>query len=142
VPSASGRVAVPRRRRASRWRCPRRSSAATPASGLRRPPAKLLGKGFSEVVYKDALSIEFELKKIPFEREKQFPVFYKNIPLNRKYNCDFVVYDKIILEAKAQSCLTEEDAGQVVNYLAVTKFKVGLLVNFGESSLKFRRVVL
>ncbi len=100
------------------------------------------GKGFTEVVYKDALCIEFDLNNIPFTREKLFDISYKNFILPRKYRCDFLVFDKIILEVKAQTCLTASNAGQLLNYLTVTKRRLGLLVNFGESSLKFKRVIL
>lgn len=103
---------------------------------------KELGKGFSEVLYKDALSLEFGLNEIPFEREKQFDVHYKHFVLPRKYNCDFIVDNKIILEVKSQVSLIEANSGQLLNYLAVSKKRLGLLVNFGESSLKFKRVIL
>jgi GxxExxY protein len=101
-----------------------------------------LGKGFSEILYKDALSLEFGLNEIPFEREKQFDVQYKHFVLPRKYICDFIVDNKIILEVKSQTSLAEANSGQLLNYLAISKKRLGLLVNFGESSLKFKRVIL
>lgn len=103
---------------------------------------KILGKGFLEVVYKDALSHEFKLKNIPFKREQRFDVPYKDIILPHFYCSDFIVYDKIVLEIKAQHDVIDANYAQVINYLAVSKLKLGLLVNFGESSLKFKRVVL
>jgi len=101
-----------------------------------------LGPGFSEVVYKDALSIELEINNIPYSREKSFTVNYKTFKLKRQYNCDFIAFDKIILEIKAQKLLTEEDKGQLSNYLAASGCALGLLINFGEPSLKFKRVIL
>ena len=101
-----------------------------------------LGKGFLEVVYKDALEYEFSKKGIAFEREKKFDIQYKQIKLPHSYYADFVVYNNIILEVKAQEGVVEEHYRQVINYLAVSKLQLGLLVNFGEASLKFKRVVL
>ena len=60
-----------------------------------------LGKGFSEIVYKDALEYEFQLRKIPYEHEKPYRIKYKDIILQHSYNADFIVYNKIALEVKA-----------------------------------------
>lgn len=103
---------------------------------------KTLGRGFSEIVYKDALEIEFKINSIPFEREKKFELKYKNFQLPRHYIADFVVYDKIILEAKAIESLSSSNIKQTLNYLAASKMRLGLLVNFGEDSLKYKRVIL
>ncbi len=103
---------------------------------------KILGKGHSEVVYKDALEYEFKIHSIPFEREKSYEIEYKDIVLPRKYIADFVVYDEIIFEAKTISQLTNSDTKQTLNYLASSKNKLGLLVNFGEDSLKYKRIIL
>ncbi len=103
---------------------------------------RMLGKGHSEVVYKDALEYEFSINQIPFSREKSYKIKYKDIILSRGYNADFVVYDKIILELKAIESLTNSHVRQTLNYLAASKLKLGLLVNFGEESLTHKRVVL
>lgn len=110
--------------------------------GLCMEVHKILGKGHSEVVYKDALEYEFKMNSIPFEREKSYEITYKDIILPRKYIADFIVYDEIILEAKAISQLTNSDIKQTLNYLASSKNKLGLLVNFGEDSLKYKRIIL
>ena len=102
----------------------------------------ILGKGHSEVVYKDALEYEFSINQIPFSREKSYKIEYKDIILLRGFNADFVVYDKIILESKAIENLTNSHVKQTLNYLAASKLKLGLLVNFGEDSLTHKRVVL
>ena len=101
-----------------------------------------LGKGHDEVIYKDALQVEFSLKQIAFSREQQYTVSYKGVVLPHKYFADFVAMEKIILEAKAVECLTESHVKQVLNYLAASKLRLGLLVNFGEDSLTWKRVVL
>lgn len=101
-----------------------------------------LGKGFSEIVYKDALEYEFKQKNIFFEREKEFLVNYKSIILPHKYYADFVVFEKIIIEVKSCDGIVSEHIGQTLNYLAASKIKVGLIINFGQESLEYKRVVL
>lgn len=110
--------------------------------GLCMEVHKILGKGHSEVVYKDALEYEFKINSIPFEREKIYEIRYKDIILPRKYVADFVVFDEIIFEVKAISQLTNSDIKQTLNYLASSKNKLGLLANFGEDSLKYKRIIL
>ena len=83
-----------------------------------------LGKGHDEVVYKDALEFEFGQAQIPFSREKEYRIQYKTIVLRHKYFADFVVCDKILLEAKAVECLTDSHVKQVLNYLAASKLKL------------------
>ena len=102
---------------------------------------KNLGCGFLESVYQEALEIELSLCNIPFEKEKPLNIFYKNNQLDRHYRVDFVCFGKIILELKALISLKTEHIGQILNYLKATNFQLGMLVNFGESSLKFKRVV-
>jgi GxxExxY protein len=101
-----------------------------------------LGKGHDEVIYKDALEIEFKSHGVSFTREREYKLAYKGVILPHKYFADFVVLDKIILEAKAIECLTDSHVKQTLNYLAASKLKLGLLVNFGEDSLNYKRVVL
>lgn len=109
--------------------------------GIAMEVHRILGKGFSEIVYKDALQYEFACKKIDYEREKEYAVNYKGEVLKHKFYADFVVFDKLILEIKGQNGIEEKSYNQIINYLAVSKLKVGLLINFGEDSLKFKRVV-
>jgi GxxExxY protein len=101
-----------------------------------------LGAGFLESVYKDAIEIEFKRRGIPHVREKSFDVFYKGIKLDKKFNVDFFVYEKINLEIKAKSAIHEDHVFQTRNYCACSKTKLGLLVNFGESSLQYMRVLV
>ncbi len=110
--------------------------------GLCMEVHRQLGKGFLEIVYKDALEYEFRQANIPYKREKEYTVNYKGIVLPHKFYADFVVYDKIILEAKAIKALTDEHTGLVMNYLKVSTLNLGLLVNFGEQSLNSKRIVL
>jgi GxxExxY protein len=103
---------------------------------------KNLGKGFLEVVYKDAVQYELKKMNIEFEREKKFEIAYKDIILSNYYIADFVAFGKIIIEVKAQENVAENHYKQVINYLAASKLKLGLIINFGEESLKFKRVAL
>ncbi len=102
---------------------------------------RILGKGLLEIVYKDAIEYEFKQKNIPYEREKQFKIEYKNIVLPHFFYADFVVFDKIILEVKAQKGIVDELYSWVINYLAVSKCPLGLIVNFGENSMVTKRVL-
>ncbi|MFZ6034291.1 MAG: GxxExxY protein [Melioribacter sp.] len=101
-----------------------------------------LGKGFLEIVYKDALELEFSRCNVPFEREKEYEVNYKGIILPHKFYADFVVYNKIILEIKSISEIANEHIAQTLNYLKVSGCKLGLLVNFGKLSLQYKRILL
>jgi GxxExxY protein len=102
---------------------------------------KNLGKGFSEIVYKDAIEYEFQHNKIPFQREKEFSVNYKNTILNHKFYADFLVYDKIILEIKTVDCFNNSHYNQCLNYLKVSKNKLAILANFNLVSLEYKRII-
>ena len=101
-----------------------------------------LGPGFLEIVYKDALEYEFQKAGIPYEREKEYTVNYKGLILPHKFYADFVVYDKIILEIKAVSGISDEFIARAINYLKVSNNKLTLIVNFGELKLNSKRIVL
>ncbi len=101
-----------------------------------------LGKGHGEIIYKDAFVVEMSRAGIPFLREKNYEITYKGVVLPHYYYADFVVWDKILLEAKAVEKLTDSHIKQVLNYLAASKLRLGLLVNFGGDSLEWKRVVL
>jgi len=103
---------------------------------------KELGAGFTEPVYQEALEIEFTLQNIPYYRQKNLNIFYKQQKLTKHYLADFVCFDNIIVELKALSELTGDHEAQVLNYLKASKFKLGLLINFGTKSLQFKRLIL
>jgi len=111
-------------------------------NGIAMEIHRILGRGFLEIVYKDALEYEFKMGKIKYEREKEYSITYKDIILPHKFFADFVVFDKIIVEVKAQEGVVEDHYSQVINYLAVSKCKIGLIYNFGASSLEIKRVIL
>jgi GxxExxY protein len=101
-----------------------------------------LGKGHDEVIYKDALVVELSRDRVPFSREKNYEIAYHGVILPHYYYADFVVWDKILFEAKAAEKLGDSHVKQVLNYLAVSKLRFGLSVNFGGDSLEWKRVVL
>ena len=103
---------------------------------------KELGKGFSEIVYGDALEIELKNAKINYQREVKFNNTYKGKLLPHYYVSDFIIDNKIVLEIKAIESLTKSHVKQTLNYLAASKIKLGLLVNFGEDSLTYKRILL
>ena len=102
---------------------------------------KNLGSGFLESVYEEALRREFEKEEIPFETQKKLRVFYDGSPLDKYFKADFVCYDKIILEIKSVSFLNKTLESQIINYLKATNHEVGILINFGEKSLKWKRFI-
>ena len=102
---------------------------------------KNLGKGFSEIVYKDAIEYEFKQNNIPYQREKEFTVNYKNTVLKHKFYADFVVYDKIILEIKTVDCFNNSHYNQCLNYLKVSQNKLAMLANFNLISLEYKRII-
>ena len=99
-----------------------------------------LGCGFLEPVYQEALEREFLLQNISYEREKILPIIYKGQILSKEYYADFICYGEIIVELKAVSKIVKAHKAQVINYLKAAKKEVGLLVNFGENSLKWERI--
>jgi|SRR5690242_10357097 GxxExxY protein len=102
---------------------------------------KALGMGLKEINYKDALEMEFIENKIQFEREKRFVVKYKGKTLRNPYAADFVVYNSIILEVKSTAALIPVHFAQALSYLAVSNQKLALVINFGEKSLVWKRIV-
>jgi GxxExxY protein len=101
-----------------------------------------LGHGFAEVLYQDALEVELSSRDIPFDRELKFEVSYKGTVLPHYYYADFVVMGQIIVELKCVKEFTKEHFSQVLNYLKISKCRVGLLFNFSRGSLEWKRLIL
>jgi GxxExxY protein len=100
---------------------------------------KILGNGFQEVIYQRALAIELELAGISFRREFEMPVHYREHPIGTR-RVDFLVEGLISVELKAISTLENVNLAQAINYLEAYNLEIGLLINFGETSLKFKRL--
>lgn len=101
---------------------------------------KYLGNGFQEVVYQRALAIEMRLRGLEFAREFEMPLFYKGEDVGTR-RVDFFVEGKIMVELKAIVQLEDVHLAQAINYLEAYKMDIGLLLNFGNTSLQFKRVM-
>jgi GxxExxY protein len=103
---------------------------------------RILGHGFLEAVYQEALACEMSDRGIPFEREVALPMCYKGRRLQCSYRADFVCFGEVVVELKAITQLTGADEAQVINELKATGLHRGLLLNFGAPSLEYKRLVL
>jgi len=101
---------------------------------------KELGPGFLESVYEAAMVVELEKQGIQFALQTQFPVIYKGV-LVKHFIADMVIANEIVVELKAISKIGNIEKAQVINYLKATGLKLGLLINFGQTSLQFERIV-
>jgi len=102
---------------------------------------RILGPGYLESVYEEALAYEFDLRGIPYERQVKLAVRYKDIVAG-EFRADFLVDGKVVVELKAIKALTDGDEAQLLNYLKGTGYRVGLLLNFGAASLEYKRRIL
>ena len=103
---------------------------------------RILGGGLSEVVYKDALEYELTKADILFWREKEYVIHYKDIVLKHKFYADFVVYHDIILEIKVAKNISDQHITQTINYVRLAGGQLGIIINFNESTLQFKRIVV
>lgn len=101
---------------------------------------RIIGNGFTEPVYQDALEVEMRMRGIPYEREKTFDLSYKGAKLDKTFRADFVCYNSIIVELKSVYQLADEHTAQVYNYLKASGLSLGLLLNFGRVSLQHERI--
>lgn len=100
---------------------------------------RTLGRGLLELVHQEALGIELGSRRIPFVREIEIPIYYKGAPLAVRYRADFICFHDVLVELKASDRLTAVDDAQVINYLVAAELGRGLLLNFGSTSLQYRR---
>ena len=104
---------------------------------------KTLGCGFLEAVYQEALAHEWALREIPFQAQHELALQYKGIRLKQTYKADFICYGKIIVEIKAVATLASEHEAQLMNYLKITGYPLGFLVNFGHyPKIEIKRIAL
>jgi GxxExxY protein len=102
---------------------------------------KELGCGFLEPVYQEALETELENQGLPYKSQSVIDIYYKQKLLEKKYQPDFICFNEVIIEIKALEQLSGIEESQIINYLKASKFKVGLLINFGSKSLEYKRFV-
>ncbi len=102
-----------------------------------------MGIGFVEPVYHAAMDVELDRRRIPFVSEQKLEVFYKDVKLKKQYFADFVCYEQIIVELKVVPRITNIEVAQLLNYMKITRKRVGLLFNFGaEPRLEWKRYVI
>jgi GxxExxY protein len=99
-----------------------------------------LGNGFPEVIYQRSLAIELSNCDLKFTREQEQDVYYKDTIVGRRI-ADFIVENKVLIETKAISVICEQQYAQILNYLKAFKMEIGLLINFGSTSLQFKRFI-
>ena len=102
-----------------------------------------LGYGFLEIVYKDAMELEFIAREIPFIRESRYQVIYKGHVLKHVFSTDFTIFNRIVVEVKsAKDGINSAMQAQLLNYLKSSTLRLGLIINFGKTSLEYQRFVL
>lgn len=104
--------------------------------------SNVLGSGFLEAVYQEALQLELSARRIPFVAQSAISISYKGRILRATYIPDFICYDQIIVEIKALKALTSIEEAQLLNYLKATGRPVGVLINFGAPKLEWKRMVM
>ena len=101
-----------------------------------------LGYGFLEIVYKDAMEFEFTEREMKFRREDEHSINYKGIILKHNFFTDFTLFDEVIIEVKAnKDGITDDTIAQTLNYLKASGIKLALIINFGKTSLEYKRLV-
>ena len=100
-----------------------------------------IGHGLHEKIYENALVVEFGLRDIPYSQQTEYDVLYKTIPVG-KYVPDLITFDKIVVDTKTIDKITENERGKMLNYLKITRLKVGLIINFKHAKLEWKRVAL
>ena len=102
---------------------------------------KELGHGLHEKPYENALAIEFGLSRIPFTQQERFPVMYKGVQVS-EYVPDLIAYGSVITDTKVIEQITDHERGQMMNYLRISRLKVGLILNFKHAKLEWDRIIL
>ncbi len=100
-----------------------------------------LGHGLLEKPYENALVVEFQQQKIPYRHQPRFPVVYKGVNVG-EYIPDLIVFDSIVVDAKVINEIGNNEKAQIINYLKITRLKVGLLLNFKRPKLEWERLIL
>ena len=101
----------------------------------------VLGYGLLEKPYENALVVEFGLRDIPCQQQRKFDVNYKTVKVG-EYIPDLICFEQIVVDTKTIDCITDHELGQMLNYLQITGLEVGLILNFKQARLDWKRVVL
>ena len=99
-----------------------------------------LGNGFQEVIYQRCLALEMEKQGLGFARELEMPIHYEGVEVGTR-RVDFLVEDKVLVELKAITEITDVHYAQTINYLKAYQLEIGLLINFGQKKLQWKRFI-
>ena len=99
-----------------------------------------IGHGYHEKPYENALVVEFKHRGIPFVQQPRYPILYRGVNIS-DFIPDLVAYDKVIVDTKVIPKITDHEIGQMLNYLRVTGLPLGLIMNFKNARLEYKRVV-
>ncbi len=99
-----------------------------------------IGHGLHEKPYENSLVVEFQHRGIPFEQQKPFPVYWREIKVG-EFIPDLIVYGKIVVDTKTIERITDIERGQMLNYLRITRMPVGLIINFKKAKLEWERII-
>ncbi len=100
-----------------------------------------IGHGLNEKIYENALVVEFKLRGIAFDQQRRFPVLYKTVQIG-EFIPDLIAYASVIVDTKVIDRITDHERGQMMNYLRITRLRVGLILNFKHARLEWERIVL
>jgi GxxExxY protein len=100
-----------------------------------------VGHGLNEKVYENALTVLFKVNRIAFDQQRRFPVLFRGVEVG-EFIPDLIAFASIIIDTKVVDRITDRERGQMLNYLRITKLRVGLLLNFKNARLEYERVVL
>jgi len=100
-----------------------------------------IGHGLVEKIYENSLIVEFKLRRIAFDQQRRFVVSYKDVPVG-EFVPDLITHNSIVVDAKVIDRITDHERGKMLNYLRITKLRVGVLLNFKRAKLERERIVL
>ena len=100
-----------------------------------------IGHGFHEKPYENSLAVEFSRRNILFQQQPSFPIFYKEVTVGEFFP-DLIVSDSVVVDTKVIDQITDYERGQMLNYLKITKLRVGVILNFKRAKLEWERLVL
>ena len=102
--------------------------------------SNVLGHGFLEKAYENALVVEFERRGIPYLQQPHYPILYKDVQIG-EHIPDLITHNKLVVDTKTVERLTDHELGKMLNYLVITNLKVGLILNFKHAKLEWKRVI-
>jgi len=100
-----------------------------------------VGHGLNEKIYENSLTVLFQQNGVAFDQQRRFPVLFRGVEVG-EFIPDLIAFGSVIVDAKVIDRITDHERGQMLNYLRITKLRVGLIVNFKNARLEFERVVL